>query len=360
MAKFSVGEHEFDLTLAVGPASGDDPVQECTSFGSVTAVLDMDRGDTITATAIAGDSPEAAYIDELATDIWLLGDLPRRMRAWAVWQDWRTDGGSLVSMQGVSYERLLNRRLVNASNGLSYNNVDQGEIVWRLWEHTQSLPGGDLGVTLGSPWSTGITRVRNYPMGDNLGKRANALRAGQIEDGLWWGIDHNLQYTAMMPDDFDILLTPLQLGMNCRSMQRASGGSDFSNVVYGDASAEHTTPQIGYITNVGTDPRGRWEEARSWPTVERQDTLNDHILGAVTEAYHPFTHWNIELEPERWVSDSMLLPGMRAILVVPPDLVAPVGEPRPLLSVQVTSVSVNFTNHGKLAINAVVQERSPV
>ena len=355
MAKFRVGDETFDLSVAVGPSNGG-PEQECTTFGSVTAIMDWKLGGTLTA-VFAGNSPEAVHINELASDIWLLGDFPQRFRTWAVWQDWDADGDNRVSTQSVTYDRLLNRRLVNFPGGLNFNNVDQGEIVWQMWNHTQSLPGGDLGVTPG-PRTTGVSRIRNFPMGDNLGQRAQELT--DVENGLWWGIDSDLVYTAKMPADFEYLETPLQLGVNCRTMQRASTGSDFANITYGDGDAEETTPTVWGLVDIEDDPRGRWEKAFGWPDVKRQDTLEDHVRGELVKSLYPPTHWNIQMEASRWVSDSMLTPGMQAYLVVPPALAAPLSDPYTLVAVQVTSVSFNFTNDGSLDINVVAEERSRI
>jgi hypothetical protein len=352
MGTIRVDGREIDLTMSVGPSNGS-PLQELTTFGSVTAQFDLVSGNTLSV-VVAGNSAEAPYINELASDIWMTGFINERFRLWAVWQDFDKDGDNRVSMQGVTYDRLLNRRLVMDEAGLAFDDVDQGLIVWGLWEHTQSQLGGDLGVTLGPDYLTGITRDRNYKPGENLGQLAEALT--KVENGLWWGINSDLEYVAKMPADFPTLATPIVLGVNARHLQRASGGADFANAVYGDAKAELTTPVIVEAVDVATDPRGRWEVAKAWPTVEQQTTLQQNAEGALLTANSPLTHWNITMEPSRWVYDSRLMPGDFAVLAVPPLLAAPIGTPATRIVIRVTGVVVNFDNNGSLEVKLVASE----
>jgi hypothetical protein len=105
------------------------------------------------------------------------------------------------------------------------------------------------------------------------------------------------------------------------------------------------------------NPRGLWEAKHSWPTVAVQTTLNEHTIGALEEGEHQLAHWNVEMVAERWMTDTRLMPGDFAVLAIPPSLAAPVGEPVPRIAVQVTSVSVNFTNDGDFNVKLVAVER---
>lgn len=341
-----------DATLAVGPASGSAPVQEVSFSGSVTVQLDLKSGTNLQFVTRASD-PAALYIDELATDIWVLGSIIQlRLRAWAVWQEWFINGQDNVSVMGVTYKKLLSRRLVNDPAGLSFTNTDLGQIIWGMWQHTQSLPGGNLGITQGTPNTTGLVRSRTYKQGENLGQMAD----DEYEEGIWWSIDHNLVYTCGKQSDGGWLSPPLHLGANVRTMQRAAG-SDFANVAFGDADDATTTPVIKTAPNVATDPRGRWELAGGWPTVKLQQTLDDRTTALLIVSNFPVAHWNVELEPSRWLTDSRLLPGMFAVLIVPRTLAAPIGQAASSIVVFVTQVSITFDEDGALMVKAVVEER---
>lgn len=351
MANVTVGEHIISITPAVGAANRPGPQQELTTYGSVTIQCDLDDGCTISV-VVGGESPEAEYIDELASDLWLLGDVPMRFRLWSVWQDWDGSGDDRVSMQGVTYQRLLNRRLVGPG-GLSFpTGTDTGAILWGLWQHTQAKPGGNLGVTAGS-YLTGDLAGRNYSEGDNMGDLASQLVGTQ---DLWWDVDANLVLQAMKLSTIPFIAQPLELGMNVDALQRAAGGADYADSVFGTAGTG-TTGKWSTDPGIATNPRGLWEKAKGWPSVKQQSTLDQHVAGTLTESMQQLSHWSVEMTPERWVTDSRLMPGDFAVLLVPRTLAAPVGSPSPRVAVQVTSTVINFTGDGDFNVKLTVVER---
>lgn len=350
MAAVTVGEQVINITPSIGAASGTDPQQEATTFGSVTITCDLD-GAAI-AMVVGGDSAEAGYIDELASDLWLLGDVPMRFRLWAVWQDWDASGDDRISLQGVTYKRLLNRRLVGPG-GLNFAaGTDAGSILWGLWQHTQAKPGGNLAVTAGS-YTTGATAERNYVEGDNLGDLASQLSEAL---DVWWDVDSDLVFSAGQLSTIDYIAQPLQLGVNVDAMQRASGGAEYADSVFG-SGAIGTAGSWSTDPDIATNPRGLWERARGWPTVSKQDTLDEHVDGALAESMQMLSHWNIDMNAERWVTDSRLMPGDFAVLVVPRSLAAPIGVPTDRVAVQVTSTVINFTGDGDFNVKLVASER---
>ena len=352
MGTIRVGDQDINLTLAIGPSTGTAPVQEVTSYGSVTIVFDLESGSNLQFVA-RGNSPEADYIDELATDVWLLGDIKARFRTWAVWQEWYQNGQDNINVMAVTYKKLLSRRLVVTP--LTFTNTDMGSIIWGMWAHTQGQTGGSLGVTQGTPITTGVVRTREYKVGENLGQQAE----DEYEEGIWWSIDHNRVYTAGALAARPFVGSPLHLGANVREMQRASG-SDFANAVYGDADDSATTGVWKLASNVATDPRGRWELAKGWPTVVLQSTLDERTAAFLKESSVPVAHWNLDLEPSRWVSDTPIMPGDHCVLVVPRSLAAPLGQPTPKITVTVMQVSVNFDADGALEVKCVVQEQPDI
>jgi hypothetical protein len=355
MGTLNVNGQSYNVTLAVGPSAGDAPVQEVTFSGSVTILFDLKAGTNLQF-ATRAYSPEAGHINELDTDVWVMGDLlEARFRSWAVWQEWFENGQDNVSVMAVTYKKLLNRRHVVPSGGLLFTDTDLGHIVWGMWQHTQAQPGGDLGITLGLPNLTGIVRTRAYKQGENLGSQAD----DEYEEGIWWDVDHDLIYRAGAIIDGPWLAAPLHLGANVRSFQRASG-SDFANAVFGDADDASTVGVWAVAADVTVDPRGRWELAQGWPTVALQATLNERTAAFLETSRIPVAHWNVEMDAARWVTDSKIMPGMFAVLAVPRSLAAPLGEPTPSIVVLVEQVSVNFDEDGALNIKAKVMERPDI
>jgi hypothetical protein len=348
------GQPTAEITIAVGPSSGSTPVQEVTSWGSVPVgfTLDLESGSNMQFVSRA-DAPEVAYIDEMATDIWVMGDVQARFRISAVWQEWFSNGQDNVSVSGVSYKKLLSRRLFHSN--LAYNDTDLGTIIWNMWAHTQALPGGNLGVTLGTPSTTGIIRDREYKAGENIGTQAE----NEYDEGIWWTVDHNLVYTAGTLATRSFVGSPLHMGSNVRELQRASG-SDFANGVYGDADSDKTTGVFLDAADVATDPRGRWELAAGWPTVVLQDTLDQRTAAFLSDVHTVVAHWNVTLESSRWLTDTKIMPGDFCVLVVPRSLAAPIGVATPRIVVQVTQVQIGFDADGKFEVKAVVMEHPEV
>ena len=354
MPKFRSGDTEANLTFAVGPSTSDVPFQEITFSGSVTCIFDIETGSNLQFVTRA-TSPEAAYINELETDVWLMGDLHARYRAWAVWQEWYKNGQNNVNTMAVTYKKLFSRRHIHGIDGLAFTDTDMGDIIWGLIEHTQALPGGDLGITKGATTATNIVVSRTYKQGENIG----TLMDNEDESGVWWSIDENLVYTAGALVDRPFIGSPLHLGANVDEMQRASG-SDFANAVYGDANSDLTVGVWAEAADVATDPRGRWELAQGWPTVELQSTVDERTAAFLHDAGITVAHWNLEMNPARWLTDSRIMPGDHAVLVVPRSLIAPIGEPTPTIAVMCTQVSANFNDAGGLSVTIVVQEQPTV
>lgn len=334
------------LAIGVGPASSPSPVQEVTAFESIGIKMHVDTGDEITFSTTAA-SPEAVYLDELASDVWVEGILNKRFRVTAIDQAWDDNGGNIVSVTAVSYKRLLNSRLLHAD--LTFTGEDQGDIVWALIDHTQSQPGGDWGVTQGVT-TTGVLRDRTYVQGENIGDLATKLQ--EVEDGLWWDIDHDLVFNAYDPAvHFEQHGMPLQLGVNMRSLQRkGSAAAQFRNAIYVDGDDQAVTPVWATATDITTDPRGRWEGALGFPTVILQDTLVEHAAGALRAALSPRATWTLVLEAERWIIDSRYMPGDLIVAAVPPLTAAPVGVPCPVALLQVIEVQGGYNASGQLDI----------
>lgn len=337
----SRGDPSSTLTIAVGPASGSVPVQELTTFGTVSVKSNFNDGDDVSFDAL-GRSSEAPFIDELATDVWMTGPIIQRFRLTSVNQSWDADGGDVLSCTAVSYKRLLKARHVGPG-GLEFAGVDQGDIVWEFWQHTQARVGGNLGVTKGLS-ITGVERDRTYVEGDNLGDLAANLQ--NVIDGLWWEVDAAKVYSARLPDSFVLQPQPVEVGVNARTLQRKSAADRFANVVFADADDSATTPVWVEASGLASDPRGRWERAFGWPTVTEQTTLQEHAEGALQESSTPLTSWSIELDPSRWLHDSLYLPGDLIVLVVPPSTAAPIGAGGGRVVVQVSEMSVGISADG--------------
>ena len=336
------------FTVAVGRGQ---PQQELTSFNSVGVTMNLVDGDMIQF-GVDGRSPEAAIVDELATDVWLDGLVRQRFRINSIQQQWTEHGLDVASVTALSYKRLLGSRLVGPG-GLSFTGVDQGDIVWGLINHAQSRTNGSWGITKGSS-TTGIVRTRNYHEGDNVGDQAKNMQ--EVIDGCWWDVDADLVYRALMLDTVAISPTPIAMGVNALRMTRSSSSGRFGNVAYADGGGD-TVPVWHEATDLATDPRGRWEVPRGFPTTTTQATLVDSAAAVLDEISHPLSTWHVELEPSRYLEDSMFMPGDRAVVVIPPTVVAPFGHvPATRVVCQVTEVVVTVSGDGDVAVRLALAE----
>lgn len=332
------------LTITIGPSTGSTGVQEVTFFEGLSLTRNFVSGDQLNF-RIPAFSPEAAYVDELAADVWLRGVVDQRFRVTNVDQAWGADGQDVIAVTAVSYKRLLNARHVVTTR--TYTGIDQGEIIWRLIEHTQAQAGGDWGVTQGST-TTGVTRDRVYVPGENIGHVVQLLT--EVIDGPWFDIDVDLVLTAALPSSFPTMATPCQLGVVAREMNRKGTAARFANAVYVDAKSDTTVPVWAEDPTVGTDPRGRWEKAFGFPNVTLQDTLDQHAEGELDVSMSPPATWRVVLEPSRWLADANYQPGDFVVVVVPRSTAAPVGTPAQRVLVQVMEIGFELSADGSLGV----------
>jgi hypothetical protein len=343
------------LTVSVGPASATLPVQEITFFDSLKMTFNVDAGDSLTF-AVPAFSPEAVFLDELASDIWVDGIVRQRYRVIDLSQAWDEDGNDQIAVTAVSYKRLLRGR--NLKTALDFGPsplVEQGDIIWALIAHTQAQPGGNWRVTKGVT-ATGQLRERHYVIGENIGDLADKLSG--VINGCWYGIDADLVFTAKLPSAFSTWSLPLQLGVTARRMARKGAADKFANAVLASGDNMQTTPVWAEVAGIATDARGRWEATSSHPSVIVQSSLVEMAQGDLSAAMNPPATWTAEIEPDRWVTDAKFMPGEYVIALTPQTLAAPIGAPPLAYKLQVIETSVTYTADGDLAVSLSAAEIS--
>lgn len=340
------------LSVALGPSSGDAPTTPVVALTSqVTAKFTLFDGPDLTF-SMPGQSVAAPVLSGLATDVWLyqLGVLRQRFRVLPIEQEWDEDGDDVVSLGCVGYKRLvLDRHIIGTAP--TYNGVDQGALIWDLIELTQAKPGGDLGLTAGSI-VTGVPRDRNeYADGDKYEKIIGALEAAI--NGPVWDVNADLSVDVRQPESFPLRDQPAVHGTNVRRLRRVPG-SGFANVSGAVGSVEQTVPEWREDAGVTTDPRGRHEmfDATHGSATE-QSRVVEYAEGNLADALHPPAAWTMTLEPARFFGgDSDYNVGEFVRVVVPPNLIDPVGAGTVDVVVQVTEVSITFDGDGNTEVTA--------
>lgn len=341
--------------LAIGPSSATTPSQVLTVFDSWTLARNLDDGCSLS-WSMAANSVPGVLIQELQTDVWLYrgSTLEDRFRVVSANQSWNSDGGTVLEVTAVCYRRLLAARHVVSP--LSYLATSQGDIVWGLIQHTQAQTNGNLGITLGSAGPT-VLRDRTYLPGQNIFEAIGALT--QIDGGLTWDIDAQLQLQVSTPDAYPLRAQPIQLGTNALSLRKPSGADLFGNVALVTGDTQTTTLEIATTIGLPTDPRGRWERFAAFPQEAQQASLTEQASGLLETSQSPAVVWEAELVPERYLSDSNYALG-DFVFLKQPNTVVP-SEPDPTVPyftvnggkflVQVLTISLTVTADGQVTVS---------
>lgn len=340
------------FSIAVGDPTLGAPEQEINSYEAWTLTNNLDEGCSLEV-SLRGNSPAALLIDELATDLWLYreGTLIQRFRIVSVEQEWGPDGSDDVRLVGACYRRLLKKSHVRSV--LTYSATSQGDIVWDLVQHAQAADGGNLGITLGSAGPS-VPRDREYLVGTNIFDAITEL--SQIQGGIAWDIDENLQLIVTDQTSFPVQATPVQLGMTARRLLRPSSAEQFANAAIVLGNVEATTPVIVQTPGILTDPRGRYEKFVSVTQAVDQATLTETANGVIEESLSPLSTWQIEMEPTRYFYDAEYQIGDFVTLSVPRSTVYTIGTPGITVAVQVIAREITQTADGNLSVNVAAIE----
>lgn len=254
---------------------------------------------------LPGTHPPAADIIEGETDLKVYdpsGTLRFRGRMGSS-TDTVSPAGHVCQFGAVDYRGFLQRRILWPGNTQSWVTAEQVDIAWQLIEDTQSLPGGDLGITRGSTPPTGVFRTLSYDTAVNLGTTLSALAS--LSDGFEWEIDENLRFNTYYPSRGSDPGITLAYGPQISSVTRTVDTSTFANAVYfsGDSSL---TP----ITEVASDfgPSGRWEAQVGDTSILDLTTLTAAALAALAQDEQITPSYQVVLNPKfGWTPDLLWL-----------------------------------------------------
>lgn len=326
----------------IGPSSGSVPVQEVSIFDRWVLERNIDDGCSISF-IIPGTTPAGQIIEELSYDVWLYldGSPDQRFRIFELEKSWDEDGRHDISVSAVCYRRIFASR--HLTTPLSFSNVSQGAILWGLIDHTQNLLNGDLGITIGS-LGPSIPRTREYDAGSNILELA--VNLSQIDNGLTWDVDENLELQVSTFSNYPLRAQPIVLGGNARRISKPSGASLFANAVLVAGDNQSTSLEIREAPQLASDPRGRWERFQSFPSATDQQTLIEHADGLLDESNSPSVIWDIEIDPDRFFSDSDYALGDMVRLIEP-------GGPEHFVQILTQSISQSADGDIVVSYNAV-------
>jgi hypothetical protein len=294
-----------DWTFAVGPWRDTGPSRALVTDTArkVTWRLDDNAEANVT---IDGRGDDAAALAVLESDLWVWRDTLLLFRGRIVTAPESIDvDRHTVAVTAVDYRGMLARRFLQAD--ATFTQWAQGEIAWYLVNHTQTQPGGDLGITRGVV-TAGQARDRTYPLGDNIGERIAEL--GRVEGGFEWWIDPQRQLN-IAANRGEATTTVLDYGGTVASLRREPDVGGFANTVV-VSGGQGTTREIR--TGDVTGNRGRWEGSYSYPDVTEQPTLAGKANRLLAEGQQPPIAYTLTLAPGAWPGAAPLTVGDTATL----------------------------------------------
>jgi hypothetical protein len=219
-----------------------------------------------------GRHPQADYLEELQTDVHVLWtsdagqtQILTRCRVGNTGDD-IGDAQHATTYTALDYRAVLAARRLYDSSQLTWTGIDQAEIAWGLVEQTQTLVGGNLGIS--KRWMgttpTGVLRDRTYEVRDSIGERIQEL--SEVIDGFDWEITpasaSALTLDVWSPQRGVDRGVVLEYGGLVSQVRREVNVADYGNAIQltGDDNATPAvTPEVRDVADLATRTEGRWD-----------------------------------------------------------------------------------------------------
>lgn len=261
-----------------------------------------------------GRSFDAAYLDELATDLHVFrsprpGARKQRLYRGRIGKSSDTfdQDKHSVSVPSLDYRALLKRRLLMSGSQLTWTQKDQAVIAQGLIDQAQRLPGGDYGIGLGRLQGTGVLRDRTYELGDAIGDKLQEL--SDVDNGFEWDITATgpaaLQLDIWYPQRGADRGVILELGGAVVSGSRDVDSSEYANHIrlsgqQGSASGSTAPPtQERMAPDVATNPAGRWDRSFS-AEISTATALTERADWQIAESQVVRPSYTLALKPGFW------------------------------------------------------------
>lgn len=267
-----------------------------------------------------GSSPEAAEITEMSTDVVAyrtnqqnVVEKLHRGRIITETDDVNQDN-HWCQFSTNDYRGMLQNRLIGIAGYDSGVDVPIN-IINALINTTQSLPGGNWGITSGTVASPGLIRIQSV-----LSTGANLLEAitnlGHLDSTAFeWEIDANLKLNVWFPQRGTATGITLDWGGIVTAIRRTSQVSSFGNVAIVGGDGRSTTPVVQTSFTVATDPQGRWERFVSYTDIADPAVLLQRAIWMLklTNTLRP--QYVVTLAPGRWDRSKMWLGDIVTLMV---------------------------------------------
>lgn len=301
---------------------------------------------------IDGRHPNAAYIAELSTDLHAIftptvgtPSIIYRGRLGAT-SDVLDASAHTVSVASMDYREVLRRRILYASDTLSYVSQDQADIAFNLISQTQARSGGNLGITKGLGNPSGTTRTLTYAAGDSIGDQIQTLSG--LQGGFEWDITP-ISSSALRLDIWTSIRgstrgVVLEYGGLVEAVRREVRPSDYANSirVTGDQSqTTPPTPQERTASDIASRAEGRWDKAMTAPgTIDlvALQSRADYLL-AYSQTLIP--SYTLTLKRGAWTGPAQMWLGDNVTVVIKSGRLAVVDS-----SLRIYEIEIDIAEDG--------------
>jgi len=219
-------------------------------------------------------------------------------------EDTLTRDGHVVKFDAVTYEKLLERRILHQDWVLQDGDLDAA---WRLIDYTQQRY--DLGIRRGT-LDPGVTRQRSLSIGDTILDSVNNF--AEAENGFDWWIDHDLVWWAQKPRRGTTHDVEWRWGGQAAELTRTAEMDDYASLIMTIGAQQETRipiagggedvyppppPQIVSLTQF---PLGLWERAVSYSDVITETSLLEKANWLLNDASNVRATYKLTLEPGVW------------------------------------------------------------
>jgi len=259
---------------------------------------------------IDGETLDALQISELVSDVWVYRNGVPLFRGRVGTTSDSYDGSMLKTTVNVAdYKGVLARRLLIEGDTLAYTTAtDQAAIALGLINATQGNSGGQLGIVAGIGASTGVTRVRTFLAGQNVGEELDKL--AHVQGGFDWDISPTrtpaLHLDIYSPTRGATTSAVLDVGGRVRTFQRQYDPGMYANAVRitGANTTGGAPPGLTAVnraaSNIGTAAQGRWDSQVGDTNIVEQTTLTERAGAELAESSTVLPQWTVELQPNSW------------------------------------------------------------
>ncbi len=251
--------------------------------------------------SLDGTSPDAAKVEELITDLWVLRNGRALFRGRVGWtsDDLGADGHK-VAVNAADYRAVLQRRLLFEGDTLAYTTTEQAAIGFGLISATQSR--GSLGIVPGVGQVTGVNRDRTYKAGQSVGEMLDNL--SQVRRGFDYDLQPDAAGTALTFDVFfpargtdrqEVLDYPGLIA----SLNRQVDPGQYANSVRMTGADTLAAVRVE-PTNLATRPEGRWDTQIGDTDIENSTTLVDRAFRELIDRQIIEPAWSVTLRSGAW------------------------------------------------------------